>query len=975
MSEGIYSKDLIDFKNKFSPDILKNLSGLELLKRLAYPKNIDENIKKQFDNLYEADYNSLKNELENGMFDYGSGSAGYDINFVLAYRQGSWYNLKEKISLKQAIEIAEKIKHELTDACEFLSNNDFDGFYNYVLKSTLNLFNKGYTHKYLHILYPNYISFYHAGNWQSYYKSCLNLPKTNNYYDLEKYLIDNFPSCNVGEKSRELEKQYGIPSKKYWLLTWNPDKWDWKTFFDDLEAVCKGEHIESKHSCLSKKPRIGDRVYILKLGTQTPKGIIASGYISKESYSDIAEHTEDNQVVNCVKIKYDKIINYNNKILEQSFLKEKFPKQEWSPQASGIEIKKEYTKELENIWSNYNNNFKKEIKYWTYRAGENSRMWEECSNKNIIALGWDYLGDLKQYSSKEELKEKISYTEQKNNPMNNVLACWEFANCMDIGDIVYVEKGRNCIIARGIVDSDYIYDNTREEYKNIRKIQWTHKELHKLDFILDVKTLTNISQTKYGDYCLKIEAMFNNKRIQETPKMINQSLNLILYGPPGTGKTYSIQEYIQNLLGENPGLNINSEEQKLNDIVKDLSWYTTIAISMYLNGEQNKYKVSDLMNQKIIKAFALTRENKNLRAALWAQMQIHTSEDCKTVNYTNRQAPFVFEKNENSEWYLTGDGIKYVEENLADQIAQYKAPSNTRKIEDFYKFITFHQSYSYEEFVEGIKPKIDVNDDSSTISYEYNRGIFKEICQQANSDPDNKYLLIIDEINRGNISKIFGELITLIETNKRVRPNKERYFENTKVDKEQLLVTLPYTKSKFGVPSNLYILGTMNTSDRSIASIDIALRRRFKFVEMMPRPEKLVDKNNQPLMVEDINLQNLLKTINERISYILDRDHQIGHSYFMNWKNYDMTTLKNVWFDEIMPLLNEYFYSDWDKLQAILGKANEIGVEKSFIVKIKKPNLPYEADCSDEEAYYNFSKKEETNDDDFKMMLENAKLV
>ena len=468
---------------------------------------------------------------------------------------------------------------------------------------------------------------------------------------------------------------------------------------------------------------------------------------------------------------------------------------------------------------------------------------------------------------------------------------------------------------------------------------------------------------------------FLSANTKVTDKTINQPKNQILYGPPGTGKTYSIQEYIQNLLSENPGLNINSEEQKLNDIVKDLSWYTTIAISMYLNGKQNKYKVSDLMNQKIIKAFALTRENKNLRAALWAQMQIHTPEDCKTVNYTNRQAPFVFEKNENSEWCLTEDGIKYVEENLADQIAQYKAPSNTRKIEDFYKFITFHQSYSYEEFVEGIKPKIDVNDDSSTISYEYNRGIFKEICQQANSDPDNKYLLIIDEINRGNISKIFGELITLIETNKRVCPNKERNFENTKVDKEQLLVTLPYTKSKFGVPSNLYILGTMNTSDRSIASIDIALRRRFKFVEMMPRPEKLVDENKQPLMVGAINLQNLLKTINERISYILDRDHQIGHSYFMNWKNYDMTTLKNVWFDEIIPLLNEYFYSDWDKLQAILGKANEIGAEKSFIVKIKKPNLPYEADCSDEEAYYNFSKKEETNDDDFNMMLENAKLV
>lgn len=169
----------------------------------------------------------------------------------------------------------------------------------------------------------------------------------------------------------------------------------------------------------------------------------------------------------------------------------------------------------------------------------------------------------------------------------------------------------------------------------------------------------------------------------------------------------------------------------------------------------------------------------------------------------------------------------------------------------------------------------------------------------------------------------------------------------------------------------------MNTSDRSIASIDIALRRRFKFVEMMPKPEELVDKNNQPQMVEDINLQSLLKTINERISYLLDRDHQIGHSYFMNWDNYDMATLKDVWFDEIIPLLNEYFYSDWDKLQAILGGKNDNDKDdkKFFIIKLKKPDLAYNVDCSDEEVYYNFVKKEDVNETDFRTMLENAKLI
>lgn len=421
-------------------------------------------------------------------------------------------------------------------------------------------------------------------------------------------------------------------------------------------------------------------------------------------------------------------------------------------------------------------------------------------------------------------------------------------------------------------------------------------------------------------------------------------LNQILYGPPGTGKTYKMREYIENILSSNPGLNINSEEQKLNDIVKDLSWYTAIAISMYLNGKQNKYKVSDLMQQKIIKAFALTRENKNLRAALWAQMQIHTSEDCKTVNYTNRQTPFIFEKNKNSEWYLTDDGIKFVEENLADQVEQYKAPNNTRKIEDFYKFITFHQSYSYEEFVEGIKPNINAEEDNSQISYEYNKGIFKEICQQANSDPDNKYLLIIDEINRGNISKIFGELITLIETNKRVRPNKERNFENTKVEKEQLLVTLPYTKSKFGVPNNLYIIGTMNTSDRSIASIDIALRRRFKFVEMMPKPELVADFG--------CGFQSVFDKLNTKIKILLDRDHQIGHSYFINTKyaNADTNILKEIWFSEIIPLLNEYFYCDWEKLKLVIP---------GFIKEITIPE-ELKNDCED--SMYEFKTPNEVKD-------------
>lgn len=537
----------------------------------------------------------------------------------------------------------------------------------------------------------------------------------------------------------------------------------------------------------------------------------------------------------------------------------------------------------------------------------------------------------------------------------------------------YWEDNNGTIFDTAMAAINSLHELTSKKIKIVKHIQGPYSSTESKRIINELKAAFKQLISCYKNI-YKYNEQIQEYNIDNKSLKFEQPKNQILYGPPGTGKTYSVRQYITDIVGQNPGLKTDNEEQKINNAVKDLTWYSAIALSMYRNGKNNKYKVPNLQHQKIIKAFAATKESKKIKATLWFQMQSHTSESSENVNNSTKHPPYLFDKTENSEWYLTETGIKFVEENLSEQLEFLNAKNSSRKIEDFYKFITFHQSYSYEEFVEGIKPSINNDEDNATISYEYNRGIFKEICQQANSDPENNYLLIIDEINRGNISKIFGELITLIESDKRVIPNGERIFENTKIQNEELVVTLPYTKSKFGVPSNLYILGTMNTSDRSIASIDIALRRRFKFVEMMPRPEKLVDKNKQPLMVSDINLQNLLKIINERISYILDRDHQIGHSYFMNWKNYDMTTLKNVWFDEIMPLLNEYFYADWDKLQAILGKANEIGA-KSFIVKIKKPNLPYEADCSDEEAYYNFVKKEDVNETDFRTMLKNAQLI
>jgi len=250
-------------------------------------------------------------------------------------------------------------------------------------------------------------------------------------------------------------------------------------------------------------------------------------------------------------------------------------------------------------------------------------------------------------------------------------------------------------------------------------------------------------------------------------------------------------------------------------------------------------------------------------------------------------------------------------------------------------FTTFHQSMGYEDFVEGIKPETDKN--TKKVIYDVKNGILKDLCyniikeninpydKKAVSDEqvegiikekqftahengyDNRldrYVLIIDEINRGNVSQIFGELITLIEKDKRLGEN------------EMLTVKLPYSQKEFAVPNNLYIIGTMNTADRSVEALDTALRRRFSFEEIKPKPDKLKG-FSIPVGATSIDMEKLLIIINERLLILKDREHQIGHSYFMGVNSTE--ELRAAFFDKIIPLLQEYFYGDYEKIQMVLG--------------------------------------------------------
>lgn len=437
------------------------------------------------------------------------------------------------------------------------------------------------------------------------------------------------------------------------------------------------------------------------------------------------------------------------------------------------------------------------VRYWLYAPGEGSCMWDEFYTSGIMAIGWGEIGDLSTFDSKEAMKIKMrEVIDESLSYKNAAHATWQFANEMKIGDIVFVKKGMHQIIGRGVVMSDYEYDDTRDDkYKNIRQVDWTNNGEWPHPGQAVMKTLTDI--TSYTDYVEKLNSLFEDETEEDAEDMEKTY-------PPYTKEDFLSEVFMPE-----------EEYEKLSGILR-------IKKNIILQGAPG-----------VGKTFAAKR-------IAFSMM-----------------------------------GVKDVERVM---------------------MVQFHQSYSYEDFIMGFRP--------STDGFELKRGAFYNFCKKAEIDGDNDYFFIIDEINRGNLSKIFGELFMLIEN-----------------DKRGVSLQLLYSDEKFSVPKNIYIIGMMNTADRSLAMLDYALRRRFAFFEI--KPGFTTDGFREYRMsLENEKFDKLIACV-ESLNNVISNDESlgdgfcIGHSYFCNLSpdTIDDQVLSGIVEYELIPLLKEYWFDEPTKVK------------------------------------------------------------
>lgn len=388
-------------------------------------------------------------------------------------------------------------------------------------------------------------------------------------------------------------------------------------------------------------------------------------------------------------------------------------------------------------------------------------------------------------------------------------------------------------------------------------------------------------------------------------------VNMIFTGVAGTGKTHLMQQIAkQNYTIINEPIDTNI---LLNLLVEPLKWQEVIRLIFLEQKQQNKelLKISELIEHPffIIKS-QQKPENNSLYSTAQNALHYYSNPNSQILaKEISRASVAYFDKDESGNWYLMDESLPLLAD-LSQKLNDYQqAIANQQTTtQQNYTFVSFHQTYGYEEFVEGIRPDIA---DNGQMRYQITKGEFLKLCEQARNKPKQRFAIFIDEINRANVAKVFGELMSLIEPSKRAG------------QANAMTVALAYSGEKFSVPNNVDIFATMNSQDLSLAPLDLAFRRRFKFVECLPMPELLgkITADNVT-----IDLAILLEKLNEKIRQTLGKDSQLGHSFL--WEIDTLEKLANTFLYNILPQIAQSCQNNGHIMQQIFGDDLITVVEK-----------------------------------------------
>lgn len=574
-------------------------------------------------------------------------------------------------------------------------------------------------------------------------------------------------------------------------------------------------------------------------------------------------------------------------------------------------------------------------RYWMIAPGDGASEWERFYKDGIIAISWEKVTDLSRFTDREAVKQEMLRVYPSNDShFNNSLAMYEFAHVMKPGDILIPKKGISQYLGYGIVTSEYMYDETQGNYPHLRKVEWKKKgqwpeEVH----TIVKKTLTDI--TKYPEYVDRLKRLIGIEQEAVIPQQINY------WWLNANPKYWKIEDFA---VGQEQSYTTHNEQgnkrriydyftqAKSGDLIlgyesspiKKVVAIFEVTKGLHIDEDTGDEQISFII-QKFLPDPLSWNELKEMQELKNCEVLINNQGSLFKLTKAEYDAILNREVEREHEAYTTLQALSevFMEEEELERIVtslEYKkniilqGPPGTGKTflakrlaflmlgekdNSKIEMIQFHQSYSYEDFMQGYRPHEDG-------TFKLENGVFYRFCKRAQADPDRKYFFIIDEINRGNLSKIFGELMLLIEKDKRGK---------------KYAVSLTYTTSselKFYIPENVYLIGTMNTADRSLAVVDYALRRRFAFINLMPifndKFKNHLVNNADEAIVEKImqrvgQLNELIKTDKN-----LGTGFQIGHSYFCEPDNMagDENWYRFVIENEVGPLLEEYWFDNLD---------------------------------------------------------------